>query len=95
MTDPSGTYRSYKAVAVGKGREVVESILLKEYREDLTLEESIRLAVKCLVKAIEQRGEKPRLRIAVIPADTKKYRILPMEEVEKYIREFASSSAPE
>ena len=49
MTDPSGTYRSYKAVAVGKGREVVESILLKEYREDLTLEESIRLAVKCLV----------------------------------------------
>ena len=95
MTDPSGTYRSYKAVAVGKGREIVESILLKEYREDLTLEESIRLAVKCLVKAIEQRGEKPRLRIAVIPADTKKFRVLPMEEVEKYIREFTSSSAPE
>jgi len=87
MTDPSGSYRSYKAVAVGKGRETAEPILIKEYREDMTLEEAIKLAVKCLIKAIEARGEKPRLRIAVIPKETKKYRMLSEEEVERYIKE--------
>ena len=86
MTDPSGSYRSFKAVALGIGRETAEKILKEEYREDLTLEEAIKLAVKCLVKALEARGEKPRLRIGVIPAETKKVRMLPLEEIEGYIK---------
>ncbi len=86
MTDPSGSYRSFKAVALGIGRETAEKILKEEYREDLTLEEAIKLAVKCLVKALEARGEKPRLRISVIPAETKKVRMLPLEEIEGYIK---------
>jgi len=86
MTDPSGSYRSFKAVALGIGRETAEKILKEEYREDLTLEEAIKLAVKCLVKALEGRGEKPRLRISVIPAETKKVRMLPLGEIEGYIK---------
>jgi len=86
MTDPSGSYRSFKAVALGIGRETAEKILKEEYREDLTLEEAIKLAVKCLVKALEARGEKPRLRISVVPAETKKVRMLPLEEIEGYIK---------
>jgi len=86
MTDPSGSYRSFKAVALGIGRETAEKILKEEYREDLTLEEAIKLAVKCLVKALEARGEEPRLRISVIPAETKKVRMLPLEEIEGYIK---------
>ena len=86
MTDPSGSYRSFKAVALGIGRETAEKILKEEYREDLTLEEAIKLAVKCLVKALEARGEKPRLRIGVVPAETKKVRMLPLEEIEGYIK---------
>ena len=86
MTDPSGSYRSFKAVALGIGRETAEKILKEEYRENLTLEEAIKLAVKCLVKALEARGEKPRLRIGVIPAETKKVRMLPLGEIEGYIK---------
>jgi len=55
-TDPSGSYRGYKAVAVGIGREVVDKILREEYSETMTLEEAIKLAVKCLKKAFEARG---------------------------------------
>ena len=86
MTDPSGSYRSFRAVAVGIGRETAEKILKEEYRENLTLEEAIKLAVKCLVKALEARGEKPRLRIGVIPAETKRVRMLSQEEIEGYIK---------
>jgi len=90
-TDPSGSYRAYKAVAVGIGRETVENILKEEYREDLTLKEAIKLAVKCLVKSLQARGEKPRIKIAIIPADTKRFRTLSDKEVEEYIKEVQGS----
>ncbi len=90
-TDPSGSYRAYKAVAIGIGRETVENVLKKEYREDLTLEESIKLAVKCLVKSLQARGEEPHIKIAVVPMATKKFRLLSEEEVQTYIKEVMGS----
>ncbi len=84
-TDPSGSYRGYKAVAVGIGREVVDKILREEYSETMTLEEAIKLAVKCLKKAFEARGESPRVKIAVIPSATKKIKMLSDEEIAKYM----------
>ncbi|MBS7606279.1 archaeal proteasome endopeptidase complex subunit alpha [Candidatus Bathyarchaeota archaeon] len=86
-TDPSGTYRAYKAVAIGIGRETAENILKEEYRDDLTLEEAIRLGVKCLLKSMQARGEQPRIKMAIVPASTRRFRLLTDEEIEKYIRE--------
>jgi proteasome alpha subunit len=85
-TDPSGTYRGWKAIAVGIGRETAESILKEEYREDMSLDEAIKLAVKCLTKALEARGEPKRIKITVIPAKTKKLRMLTDKEIEAYQR---------
>ena len=81
-TDPSGSYRGYKAVAVGIGRETVENILKEEYREDLSLDEATKLAIKALTKALEARGEPKRIKISVVPADTKKLTALSDEEIE-------------
>lgn len=85
-TDPSGSYRAYKAVAVGIGKEAVENILKEEYKEDMTIEQTIKLCVKCLVKSLETRGETPRVKIVVIPTTTKKFRMLTNEEVEKQMK---------
>ena len=82
-TDPSGTYRAYKAVAVGVGRETVEGIMKTEYSEDLSLEETVKLAVKCLKKALQAREEQLRVKIATIPVTTKTYQIMPDEEIDK------------
>jgi len=90
-THPSGTYRGYKATALGAGRETVVSILKEEYREDLSLENSIKLAVKCLVKALDARQLPPRIKIAVIPVATKKMEMLSDDAVEGYIKELGSS----
>ena len=90
-THPSGTYRSYKATALGAGRETVLSILKDEYREEMTLKENAKLAVKCLVKALEARQLPPRIKIAVIPTATKKMEMLTDETVEGHIKELGSS----
>jgi len=85
-TDPSGSYRAYKAVAEGSEREVAEAILKEEYCEDLKLDEAVKLAVKCLVKVLEAQGKKSTVRIAVIPSKTKRFTMLTAEEVERHIR---------
>jgi len=90
-THPSGTYRGYKATALGAGRETVLAILKDEYREKMSLEENIKLAVKCLVKALEARQLPPRIKIAVAPSATKKMEMLTDETVEGYIKELGSS----
>jgi proteasome alpha subunit len=83
-TDPSGSYRGYKAVAVGIGREIVEGILKTEYEYEISLDASIKLAVKCLTKALEARGEPPRVKIAIISSATKKLKTLTDNEIEAY-----------
>jgi proteasome alpha subunit len=85
-TDPSGTYRAYKAVAVGVGREAVEGILKTDYKEDMELEEVAKLAIKCLKKALQARDEQLRMKIVVIPTSTKTWRSMPDEEVEKHLK---------
>ncbi|MCW4001804.1 MAG: archaeal proteasome endopeptidase complex subunit alpha [Candidatus Bathyarchaeota archaeon] len=90
-TDPSGSYRGYKAVAVGIGRETVENLLKEEYRADMNLEEAIKFAVKCLTKALEARGEPKRIKICVIPSATRKLKMLTDKEIETYQRGFEGS----
>jgi proteasome alpha subunit len=86
-THPSGVYRGYKATAWGGGRETVLTILKEEYKEDMNLEETTKLAVKCLVKALEARQLPPRVKIAVIPLETKKMEMLSDEKIESYMKE--------
>jgi proteasome alpha subunit len=90
-THPSGTYRGYKATALGAGRETVLAILKDEYRENLSLEENTKLTIKCLVKALEARQLPPRIKIAVIPTATKQLQMLTDEKIESYIKELGSS----
>jgi proteasome alpha subunit len=90
-THPSGTYRGYKATALGAGRETVLAVLKEEYRENLSLEENTKLTAKCLIKALEARQLPPRIKIAIIPTSTKQLQMLADEKIESYIKELGSS----
>ena len=90
-THPSGTYRGYKATALGAGRETVLAILKDEYKEDMSLENTTKLAVKCLIRALDARQLPPRIKIAVIPMTTKKLEMLTDEKIEGYTKELGSS----
>jgi proteasome alpha subunit len=86
-THPSGTYRGYKARTEGAGRETVFNILKEEYKEDMELENATKLAIKCLVKALEARQLPPRIKVAVIPSEDKKMAILADEKVEAIMKQ--------
>ncbi len=86
-THPSGTYRGYKATAVGAGRETVLGILKEEYKEDMSLQDTTKLTVKCLIKALEARQLPPRIKVAVIPQETKKMEMLGEDKVEDVMKD--------
>jgi proteasome alpha subunit len=90
-THPSGTYRGYKATALGAGRDTVLNILKEEYKEEMNLESTTKLAVKCLVKALEARQLPARIKIAIIPAKTKKMEMLSDNTLEDYMKELGSN----
>jgi len=85
QTDPSGAVWAYKAASVGAGSETVKGILEKKYRDDLTLEQAILLAVECLSKVVEGKLEPEKIKIATIPAETKKMTYLSNGEIANYI----------
>jgi len=64
----------------------VKEILESKYKENLTMEQSVLLAIECLSKVIEGKLEAQKISAVLIPADTRKFRKLPDEEVEDYIK---------
>jgi proteasome alpha subunit len=83
--DPSGSYKGYKATAVGRKAEEVNALLEKEYRDDMTLNEAVGLAVRMLTSTFEGKASPETIKVAVIPADTKTFRRLTDEEVAKHL----------
>lgn len=84
-TDPSGTGRGYKAVSIGAGSEIASKNLDEEYHDAITFVGAVRLAVKSLSKATEEKIGSERFRIAVIPAETKMFRSLTHAETIQYL----------
>jgi len=93
VTDPSGAYWGYKATAIGAGSDGVKETLEAGYKDDLSLDEAVKLSINCLSKVIEGELTPSQIRIAMVPVDTSRFRILPAEEVERYIEAVKSERA--
>ena len=84
-TDPSGSYRGYKATAVGRNSEKALTVLKEEYRKEITLDEAIALSVQALKEAAENDLSADGMNIAVVTKESKKFRTLSIEEIQKYL----------
>ena len=90
-TDPSGAYLSYKAWAIGAGGDAANEILEAEYKDSMTLDESVILALKCMSKVLEDKIDAQKIRIALIPSATKRFAKLAPADVEKYLKKLESA----
>ena len=86
-TDPTGIFFEYKATAIGEGEQDVTDILHKQYKEDLTVEEGIKLALKALIKAIGEKFTADRIDCAYIKQENQQYKKLSKERIEKILVE--------
>ena len=84
-TDPSGAYRGFKAVAVGRNQDQANKLLEDKYSDGLTLEEAVRLAAEAVKTASDQQVDHETIKVAVVPTETKIFQRLSPSEVKKII----------
>ncbi|MEM3851774.1 MAG: archaeal proteasome endopeptidase complex subunit alpha [Methanomassiliicoccales archaeon] len=84
-TDPSGGLASYKASSIGAGRTVVMDFFEENYKEELSADDAIVLALRGLKKAIEEELNPKAVEIGMVRVN-ENFRKLAIEEVEKYVK---------
>lgn len=65
-TDPTGIYYQYKATAIGEGESDVEEILQKEYKDNLSFDDGLKLAFKALKKVLDEQFAAERIDAAFV-----------------------------
>jgi len=86
-TDPSGALFEYKATAIGSGKKAVEEMFEKEYKESMSSQEGMELAIKALRKVVEQKLTSRMVDLARIDLKTGKVEVLAQPEVAKLLGE--------
>ena len=82
-SDITGNYFEYNAIAIGENNEKIKDMLRKEYKKDLTIEQSIKLALQIFKNILGENFEIQRFNISYVKND--KLRKLNKEEIAKYI----------
>ena len=85
LTDPSGTYVPYNAVAIGADSDKVTEFLIKNYKESMTLEESKLLAVASIMMVSENVQNDENVTISEIKSDTKQFNTINKNDVAKMV----------
>jgi len=86
-TDPTGIFFQFKATVIGEGEGEVQAILDKEYKDDITIEDGLRLCVKALVKVLDKNFDVARIDAACIRTEKKKFEKLTKQAVEKVFKD--------
>ena len=84
LTDPSGTYISYDAIAIGSGSDQVTDFLEKTYKNDLSLDEAATLAAAGIYLSSEDKEGIDHIKMARINVETGLFEIVSKEEIANY-----------
>jgi proteasome alpha subunit len=84
VTDPTGAYSGYFAFAIGQGNDQVNDYLEKNYRNDMSLDEAVTLAIECIYLVSEDKTGTSHIKVAVVDGESKKMRRLTEAEIGKF-----------
>ncbi|MGY5147230.1 MAG: archaeal proteasome endopeptidase complex subunit alpha [Candidatus Nitrosopumilus sp. bin_7KS] len=94
VTDPSGTYVQFSAVAIGAGSDDVNAFLEKHYKEDLSLEDAASLAIAAINLKAEAKDGVNNIKMAKITTESKMFEKVSDSDLQNYSQN-ASKFAPE
>eukprot|EP01027_Heterolobosea_sp_BB2_P011683 GEZU01016999.1.p1 GENE.GEZU01016999.1~~GEZU01016999.1.p1 ORF type:complete len:254 (+),score=70.44 GEZU01016999.1:125-886(+) len=90
-SDPSGNYGGWKATAIGANNQAANSILKTEWKEDMNLNDALRLAIKVMSKTMDSTTlTHEKLEFATITRNEKgivQYRVLGPKELDTFLKE--------
>ena len=93
VTDPSGTYMQYAAIAIGAGSDEVNSFLENHYDQNMTLDDAASLAIAAINLKADQDGTS-HIKMAKITTKDRLFEKISEKDIEGYSKN-ASKFAPE
>ena len=84
VTDPSGTYVPYAAIAIGAGSEEANSFLEEKYDAQMSIEDAAVLAIAATNRKVDDKSDKSYIRMAVITAKDGNMQKINEDDVKKY-----------
>lgn len=94
VTDPSGTYVQFAAVAIGAGSDDVNSFLEKHYKDDLSLEDAASLAIAAINLKSDIKEGINHVKMAKITTESKVFEKVSETDLQNYSQK-ASKFAPQ
>jgi len=85
VTDPSGTYVSYAAVAIGASSDEVTDFFEKNYKTEISLEEGAVLATAAINLKSDKKDGVKHVKMSWIKLDKKILEKIPESEIEKFV----------
>ncbi|MBN2881114.1 archaeal proteasome endopeptidase complex subunit alpha [Candidatus Woesearchaeota archaeon] len=84
-TDPTGIYFGYKATAIGEFEQEVKELLNAEYKDEMSINDAIKLAIKGLKANIGEDLKENRIDCVCITKD-RVYKSLSKEEIKTFLQ---------
>lgn len=85
-TDVTGNFYSYKANAIGENDEKIKEILRRDLKEDITMDEAIKFALKIFKEVLGKNFEIERFECSYVPNRNSKLVRLEGEDLKKFSR---------
>ncbi len=83
-TDPTGIYFEYLASVIGEGEQIIEDYLHQNYKQNMSFDEGLKLAARCLLKLFEDgKVDLNRIDGAYIKVENPKFKKFTREELKK------------
>lgn len=84
LTDPSGTFIGYEAIAIGQGSDEVNEFLEKAYKHNLSLDEVGKLALESINMVSDEKVGISHVKMSIIEKDSKIMRKVTDQEIERF-----------
>ena len=84
VTDPSGTYVQFAAIAIGAGSDDVNEFLEKHYTPNMSLDDAASLAIAAINLKAEQKSGINDVKMAKITTETKVFEKVPESDLQNY-----------
>ncbi len=81
-----GNYFAYKANAIGENDEKINEILRKDYKEDMTIEEGIKFALKIFKELLEKNFDVQRFDVGYVKTADEKLVRLHGDELKRFVK---------
>ena len=82
--EPGASFLGYKADAIGSGKKIATEILIKDYKDNMSVDDAIALGVKIVKKVSEEKLSKENMDIGYIEKNSE-YRLLGPDELPNYL----------